>query len=80
MSQADPPELGSKCRVRCLLDSCVFNRHRKPKWVDRSQRCVFCGKRKDQVDKLVAGPGVCICNECVRLCIDIPDKEATPSG
>jgi hypothetical protein len=30
--------------------------------------CSFCHKDKDSVDKLIAGPGVYICNECVRLC------------
>lgn len=29
--------------------------------------CSFCGKSRDQVDKLIAGPSVCICNECVTL-------------
>jgi ATP-dependent Clp protease ATP-binding subunit ClpX len=33
--------------------------------------CSFCGKRQDQVRKLVAGPGVWICNECVVLCVEI---------
>ena len=34
-------------------------------------RCSFCGKSDDQVKRLVAGPGVYICNECVELCNDI---------
>jgi hypothetical protein len=34
-------------------------------------RCSFCGKLQDQIDKLVAGPGVYICNECVDLCNQI---------
>ena len=33
--------------------------------------CSFCGKRQDQVRKLVAGPGVCICDQCVALCVEI---------
>jgi hypothetical protein len=37
--------------------------------------CSFCGKRRDQVERLVAGPGVFICDECVRLCVDIIDEE-----
>jgi ATP-dependent Clp protease ATP-binding subunit ClpX len=57
----------------------MFKRRRTPKWVDGSQRCSFCGKRKDQVEKLIAGPGVCICDECVGLCKDILEKERTPS-
>ena len=34
-------------------------------------RCSFCTKAKDEVGRLVAGPGVYICDECVRLCNDI---------
>jgi hypothetical protein len=33
--------------------------------------CSFCGKRQDQVRKLVAGPGVWICDHCVALCVEI---------
>jgi hypothetical protein len=32
------------------------------------QQCSFCGKRPDQVRKLIAGPGVFICDQCVALC------------
>ncbi|MGI6031845.1 MAG: ATP-dependent Clp protease ATP-binding subunit ClpX [Coriobacteriales bacterium] len=38
-------------------------------------RCSFCGKTQDQVEKLIAGDGVYICNECVKLCNDIIDDE-----
>jgi len=34
-------------------------------------KCSFCGKSQKQVKKLIAGPGVYICNECVGLCDDI---------
>ncbi len=37
--------------------------------------CSFCGKGHSEVKKLIAGPGVYICNECVDLCTDILDKE-----
>lgn len=37
--------------------------------------CSFCGKSEDQVKKMVAGPGVYICNECIDLCKDIVDEE-----
>ena len=37
--------------------------------------CSFCGKSQAQIDKLIAGPGVYICNECVDLCVDILDEE-----
>ena len=38
-------------------------------------RCSFCGKPEDQVKRLVAGPGVYICNECVHLCFDIFEED-----
>ena len=37
--------------------------------------CSFCGKSQDQVDKLIAGPGVYICDECVNLSKEIIDNE-----
>jgi ATP-dependent Clp protease ATP-binding subunit ClpX len=37
--------------------------------------CSFCGKHQRRVDKLIAGPGVYICNECVDLCVQIIAKE-----
>ncbi len=39
----------------------------------RQFRCSFCGKTEDQVKKLIEGPGVYICNECVELCFDLFD-------
>jgi len=38
-------------------------------------KCSFCGKTQNQVKKLVAGPGVYICNECIDLCNEIIDEE-----
>ncbi len=38
-------------------------------------RCSFCGKSQDMVKKLVAGPGVYICDECIELCNDIIEEE-----
>ena len=38
-------------------------------------KCSFCGKTQDQVKKLIAGPDVFICDECVELCNDILDEE-----
>src|SRR3990172_5874257 len=37
-------------------------------------RCSFCGKKRTEVKKLIAGPTVYICNECVDLCKDIIDN------
>jgi ClpX C4-type zinc finger protein len=42
------------------------------------ERCSFCGKAKDQVRRLVAGPGVFICDQCVALCNQIIDTEPPP--
>jgi ATP-dependent Clp protease ATP-binding subunit ClpX len=38
-------------------------------------KCSFCGKSQDQVRKLVAGPGVYICDECIDLCAEIVEEE-----
>jgi len=38
-------------------------------------KCSFCGKTQDQVRKLVAGPGVYICNECIELCNEILEED-----
>ncbi len=37
--------------------------------------CSFCGKSQNEIKKMVAGPGVYICNECIYLCKDIVDEE-----
>src|SRR4029078_4197835 len=43
--------------------------------------CSFCGKSQRQVKKLIAGPGVYICDECIDLCNEIIDEElTTPSS
>jgi len=47
----------------------------KPPKTDASLRCSFCGKSRDQVRKLIAGPTVYICDECVGLCNDIISEE-----
>jgi ATP-dependent Clp protease ATP-binding subunit ClpX len=62
---------------------------------NKSCRCSFCGKRQEEVDRIIAGPGVYICNECIGLCNsilseddfedetsfedEIPDKIITPA-
>ena len=43
---------------------------------DSVVRCSFCNKTQDEVDKLIAGPGVYICDECVELCSDIIFEDA----
>ncbi len=44
-------------------------------------RCSFCGKPSSDVEKVIAGPGVYICNECIGLCNDIlAAEQQKPSG
>lgn len=40
-------------------------------------KCSFCGKQQEQVKKLIAGPGVYICDECIELCNEIIEEEFT---
>lgn len=47
---------------------------------DPHLKCSFCGKSQEQVRKLIAGPGVYICDECVDLCNEILDEELTTSA
>lgn len=42
---------------------------------DKRLKCSFCGKTQDQVKRLVAGPNVFICNECIELCYDIVEAD-----
>ena len=41
-------------------------------------RCAFCGRTQDEVYKLIAGPGVYICDECVELCADALTEDSAP--
>ena len=50
---------------------------------EKNIKCSFCGKRQGQVQRIIAGPGVYICNECVDLCNDILDEDMSyeePAG
>lgn len=46
---------------------------------EKTVRCSFCGKSQDEVEKLIAGPGVCICDECIELCMEIVEDGASAS-
>ena len=46
---------------------------------DAHLKCSFCGKSQEQVRKLIAGPGVYICDECIDLCNEILDEELVDS-
>ncbi len=58
-------------KYRSLWGECMF------KFSDEKGqlKCSFCGKTQDQVRKLVAGPGVYICDECIDLCTEIVEEE-----
>lgn len=43
-------------------------------------RCSFCGKSRDEVNRLVAGPGVYICDGCVKLCNQVISGREGPEG
>ena len=42
---------------------------------DAKLKCSFCGKTQQQVRKLIAGPNVYICDQCIELCSEILDEE-----
>jgi ATP-dependent Clp protease ATP-binding subunit ClpX len=51
-----------------------------PKMDDKkSIRCSFCGKTQNQVERIIAGNGSYICDECVRLCMSIVDENFSGS-
>ena len=41
----------------------------------KNVKCSFCGKPQDAVKRIIAGPGVYICNECIGLCSNILEDE-----
>ncbi|MFM7499220.1 MAG: ClpX C4-type zinc finger protein, partial [Actinomycetota bacterium] len=43
-------------------------------------KCSFCGKSQKQVKKLIAGPGVYICDECIELCNEIIVEELSTAS
>lgn len=55
----------------------MSNDRRKKTGKERLLYCSFCGKSQDDVRKLIAGPSVFICDECVELCLDIIREENT---
>ena len=45
---------------------------------EQGVRCSFCGKRETQVERMISGPGVYICSDCVRVCSSLLDDACTP--
>jgi hypothetical protein len=39
--------------------------------------CSFCGKHRPEVDRLIAGPGVLICTDCLAICREIQEEDST---
>ena len=46
----------------------------------KNVRCSFCGKPQSLVDRLIAGNGSYICDECIRLCMNILDEDLVPEN
>ncbi len=46
-----------------------------PKNYDKNVKCSFCGKPQEAVKKIIAGPGVYICDECITVCESILEEE-----
>ena len=42
---------------------------------NKNVRCSFCGKSQDAVERIIAGPGVFICDDCIKVCNNILDDE-----
>ena len=47
---------------------------------DKNLRCSFCGKSQDEVERMIIGPGVNICNECITLCSSLLDEDGAESA
>ena len=41
----------------------------------KSLRCSFCGKREEEVRRMIQGPGARICDQCVNLCMSVLEEE-----
>ncbi|MEU6739700.1 ClpX C4-type zinc finger protein [Streptosporangium sandarakinum] len=79
--QDGPDALESRVPVRKSLTTVApEDRMTAPSLADERICCSFCAKPKTDVDKVIAGPGVYICNECVGLCNAILDTPAEPSA
>jgi ATP-dependent Clp protease ATP-binding subunit ClpA len=66
----------SMAAIRKGLDGYVGpGKRRRRKRGKADLACSFCGKSQKQVKKLIAGPGVYICNECIDLCNEIVAEE-----
>ena len=53
----------------------AFIKERKVNMANKNIKCSFCGKSQEGVDRIIAGPGVYICNECIKVCSNILEDE-----
>src|SRR5437660_12810980 len=44
---------------------------------DRPIRCSFCQKWQNELELIIAGPGVCICNECIEVCLNLLEESGS---
>lgn len=61
----------------------MFGKRPRPETTDPSQavlRCSFCSKHQNDVRKLIAGPTVFICDECIQVCVDIIEQDGKLDG
>ena len=47
---------------------------------EKTLHCSFCGKSQDEVERMIIGPGVNICNECIELCHSLLDEDGNPDA
>ena len=47
---------------------------------NKELHCSFCGKSEKQVHRMIQGPGVRICDECVQLCMSILEDDYSPAA
>ena len=47
---------------------------------NKELHCSFCGKSENQVHRMIQGPGVRICDECVQLCMSILEDDYSPAA
>jgi ATP-dependent Clp protease ATP-binding subunit ClpX len=72
MSEPTPKRSKEEGKARRKLERTVGGK------LPAALHCSFCGKSQHQVEKLIAGPWIFVCNECVRLCDKILDGDYVP--
>jgi hypothetical protein len=73
MGEAQPKRTREETKARRKLERTIGRK------LPPAMHCSFCGKSQHQVEKLIAGPWIFVCNECVRLCQGILDGAPPPA-